>query len=505
MGLTSIAANYKLPGPNVQIDPSQAGTPTAPKWALLVGHPTSAGTAPANGVIACGTQADANSLFGAGSMLATMFRRFFAGVTSVPIFCLPVPEPSAGTAATGTITVSNPPTVAGTLALYVAGQLVSVGIVGADTTATVAAKISAAITAATDLPVTAAVAGSVVTVTSKWKGLTGNDIRLEDSYRGRYGGEFLPAGLTLTYPAGNKLAGGTGTPDFTTAIAGLGDAPYKFVGLPFDDSGSYAVWGTEYGFSESGRWGPFRQSYGQIFSAHRDSYANAIAWGQTNNIAVISAMPCEPEAPSPIWEWAAAYAAQAAFSISDHPARPLQTLQLLGLLPAPKDKRWNKTQLNALAQVGLAIQGTDVDGGSTSVPVILREQTTYQKNGYGQADNAFELVTTLSTLDERYTRMRQAITNKYPRHMLANDGTKFASGLPIVTPLSIKAELISEYRDMEFEGLVENAALYIQNLIVRRAAEPNTLEVLDPPDLVNQLRRMNILGQFRLQFPLSAG
>ncbi len=497
--------NYKIPGPNVLIDPSQAGTPISPKWALIVGHLTAAGTAAPNAIVACGTQADANALGGPGSMLARQFRSFFANVTSVPIFLLPVPEPAAGTAASGTITVASQPTVAGVLALYVAGQLVSIGISGSDTTAQVATKIRDAINAATDLPVTATVSAAVVTCTAKWKGLSGNDIRLEDSYLGRYGGEVLPAGLALTYPTGNLLAGGTGTPDFTSAIAKVGDSPYKFVCLPVSDSGSYAVWDTEYGFSQSGRWGPYRQSYGQIFSARRGAYSDQITWGQTNNSPVISPMPFEPESPSPVWEWAAAYTALAALSITEHPALPFQTLQLRGILPAPKDKRWNITQLNALAQVGLATQGTDLFGGQTNVPSILREQTAYQKNSFGQADNAFELVTTLSTLDERYTRLRQVITNKFPRHKLANDGTKFASGLKIVTPLIIKAEFINEYRRQEFDGLVENANLYIRYLDVKRSAsEPNTVEVTDPPDVINQLRRMNITASFRLQFPITA-
>ena len=471
MGNTRIPDSYKIPGPNTQIDPSQAGTPTSPKWALLPGILTSAGSATPNQVVACGTNADADALFGPGSMLARMFKTFFKGVTSVPIYCLPVPEPAAGVAATGTITVTAAPTVAGTYPLYIAGQLVPIAIVSADTTATVAAKIAAAITATPDLPVTASAAAAVVTLTAKWKGLTGNDINVQDCYLGRYGGEQLPAGLAVTYPTGNQLSGGTGTPDFTSAIAGLGDAPYKFVALPVNDSGSYTVWDAEYGFTDSGRWGPYRQSYGQIFSARRGAYADQATWGPLNNSPVISPMAFEPQSPSPVWEWAAA---------------------------------WNKTQLNALAQVGLAIQGTDLYGGNTNVPVILREQTAYQKNAYGQADNAYELVTTLATLDERYTRVRQTLTNKFPRCALANDGTKFGAGKPIVTPLMIKAEMVSEYRSQERDGLVENADLYIANLVVQRGSEPNTIEIVDPPDVVNQLRRMNILAQFRLQFPLSA-
>ena len=493
MGLTRIPDNYKIPGPNTQIDPSQAGTPVSPKWILLVGHPTAASNVPPNKAVAW------------GSMLARMFAIFFAGVTSVPIYCLPVPAPAAGVAATGAITVTAAPTVAGTYPLYIAGQKVQIGIVSADTTATVAAKIAAAINAAADLPVTASAAAAVVTLTCKWAGLTGNDINVQDCYLGRYGGEQLPAGLAVTYPTGGQLSGGTGTPAFTSTLAGLGDAPYKFVGLPVNDSGSYAVWDQEYGFTDSGRWGPYRQSYGQIFSARRGAYADQATWGPTNNSPVISTMAFELQSPSPVWEWAAAYTAAAAFSINAYAAQPLQTLPLVGVLPAPKAYRWNKTQLNALAQVGLAIQGTDLYGGSTNIPTILREQSNYQKNSYGQTDNAYELVTTLATLDERYTRVRQALTDKFPRCALANDGTKFGAGKPIVTPLMIKAEMVSEYRDMETDGLVENADLYIANLSVTRSnTEPNTVEVLDPPDIVNQLRRLNILASFRLQFPLSA-
>lgn len=505
MGITTIPDNYKIPGPNTQIDPSQAGTPVAPKWMLLVGHITAAANIPANRAVACGTNADADIAFGPGSMLARMFKTAFKGVTSVPIICLTIAEPAAGVAASGTITVAAAPTVAGTLALYVAGQKVPVAIVSADTTATVAAKIAAAVNATPDLPVTATVAAAVVTLTCKWKGLTGNSITVLDSYLGTYGGEALPAGLALTYPTGNLLANGTGTPDFTSAIAILGDRPYKFAGLGFHDSGSYAVWDAEYGFTDSGRWGPYRQSYGQIFSARRGTYSDTFLWGQSNNSALISTMGFETQSPSPSWEWTAAYTAAAAFSINAYPAQPLQTLPLIGVLPAPADFRWNKAQLNSLAQVGIAIQGTDIYGGSTNQPVILREQTNYQKNAYGQADNAFEVVTTLATLDERYTRVRQSLTNRFPRCALANDGTKFGAGKPIVTPLMIKGQMVADYRAMELDGLVENADQYIANLsVVRSATEPNTVEISDPPDVVNQLRRMNIKASFRLQFPLAA-
>jgi phage tail sheath gpL-like len=500
VSFNQIVPNWKLPGTNVEVDPSMAGTPTSTKYALLVGYKLAAGTAPSNQPIAVGTQNDADTYFGAGSMLSRMFARFFALTKGVPIFCLPIDAPSGGTAATGTIQVSHAPSAGGVLSLYIAGQLVEVSIGAADIVGTVATNIAAAINAATDLPVTATAATDTVTLTCKWKGINGNDIRMEHSLLGFYGGEQLPTDLALTYSGSNFLTGGTGVPSWTSAIAALGDAPYRWVGLPFNDSGSYVAWDTEYGFGDSGRWGWIRQSYGEIFSGYRDTYANLMTWGVTNNSPVISPMAWEVMTPSPLWECVAAYTARAAGAFAIDPARPLQTLTLDGILVAPKDQRFNKTQLNALAQTGLAIQGDLVGVGVTQ---ILREQSAYQKNTQGSADNAYEVVTTLETLAEIFTRLRQAISNKFPRHKLANNGTRFGPGQAIVTPNSIKAELISEYRGMEYDGLVENTDTFIANLVVARSStDSNTVECVYPPDLVNQLRRFNVLAQFRLQFPV---
>src|SRR4051812_15983979 len=196
--ISPIPSNWKIPGVSATVDPSQASTPTNPKWALLIGHMTAAGTAVPDVVTAIGTQTDADALFGPGSMLSQQFKTFFAINLSTPLYALPVAEPSAGVAATGTITVASAPTLAGTVSLYIAGQLVSVGILSSDTAANAATKIAAAINADTDLPVTASASSAVVTLTCKWKGLTGNGIGMRDSYLGYYGGEQLPTSMALT-------------------------------------------------------------------------------------------------------------------------------------------------------------------------------------------------------------------------------------------------------------------------------------------------------------------
>jgi phage tail sheath gpL-like len=153
--------------------------------------------------------------------------------------------------------------------------------------------------------------------------------------------------------------------------------------------------------------------------------------------------------------------------------------------------------MNALAYSGIATQMTKSD----NTPMISRESTTYQVNLYGFGDDAYELVTTLATLARLIRNQRYAITTKYPRHKLADDGTLFGPGQAIITPKIAKAELVAEYAADEWNGLVENRQAFIEHLIVERdSLDPNRLNVLYPPDLINQLRVFAVLAQFRLQY-----
>ena len=504
---SSFPASWRLPLYWVEIDPSKAGTGVINLSALIVGQMASGATATPNVPVSPGDPETAVAWFGAGSMLADMFQTFFANNTAQELWCLPVSDP-AGASASGTIHVLTAPTQAGTYSLYVAGQLVPIGVSAGDTIATVAANIVAAINAVTSLPVTAALGGSndvVVEITAKWKGLTGNDITIGDSLLGARGGQAMPIGMSVSYSgtlASNLapsnmgfLLGGTGTPTFTMAIANLGDSLYEYVALPYTDSNSLTIWQTEYGFTSSGRWGWLRQQYGQIYSAYRGQFSSILSFGQSQNNPVTTVLDMEPAIPSPVWEVSAAYCAEAAIALSNDPARSLQTLELYGVMPAPRSFRFPLTELNILSSNGIATQTTSPNGRLE----ILRETTTYQLNLYGVPDTAYTDMTTLATLSKLLRNQRQAITTKFPRYKLADDGTLFGPGQAIVTPSIIRAELVSEYAQDEFNGLVEDARTFAQNLIVERdSTNPNRVNVLYPPNLIGQLRIFAVLAQFRL-------
>ena len=127
--------------------------------------------------------------------------------------------------------------------------------------------------------------------------------------------------------------------------------------------------------------------------------------------------------------------------------------------------------------------------------------TTYQKNAFGDNDTSYLDSETLHTLAYIIRTLRTTITSKYPRHKLASDGTKYGTGQAIVTPNVIRGELIAQYQKLEMKGIVENSELFKKYLIVERNVDdPNRLDVLLPPDLVNGLRIFAALVQFRLQY-----
>src|SRR5215475_9132238 len=194
----NIPANWKQPLYWVEVDGSMAGFPVSHMRSLLVGTMTTKATdLTLNGAgikdipIPIGRQMDADHLFGEGSELACMFRAFFANNWANETWALPVEESVGSVPATCTITVTTPPTEAGTIDLFIAGYHVAVNVGATFTVNQVATAIQAAIMdkSMRHLPVTAATpVSATVTMTCKWGGVTGNDLTVTDSYYGTIGG-----------------------------------------------------------------------------------------------------------------------------------------------------------------------------------------------------------------------------------------------------------------------------------------------------------------------------
>lgn len=108
-------------------------------------------------------------------------------------------------------------------------------------------------------------------------------------------------------------------------------------------------------------------------------------------------------------------------------------------------------------------------------------------------------ITTPATLGYIRYATKSRITQKYPRHKLASDGTRYSPGQAIVTPSVIRGELLALYRELEYAGIVENFDAYKADLIVERnGSDRNRVDVLAPPDIVNQFRIFAMQNMFVL-------
>ncbi len=497
IGFSNIPSDLRVPLFYAEVDNSMANSNAgAALRRLLVGQVNDGVDSEEVGsLVLVSRQAEATAIGGTGSMLAAMYEKHRAIDIAGEVWCLPL-QVTEGTAATATVTVTGTPSAPGLVNLYVAGKRVRTTVTLGMSAEAVATAVAASINAALDLPVTATVEAAVVTLTAKFKGDLSNDIRVELNRLGRTNGEETPAGLTLV---AGVMTGGVGSPDMAAALAALGDEPFEFICQPWSDVATLDAWKVTME-DTAGRWSWAKQLYGHVYTAKRGTLGELVAAGRARNDPHMTIHGFERGVPQPVWEIAAQYAARTAVFISADPARPTQTGTLPGIDPAPASSRFMLTERQSLLMNGIAT--AYYEGGSYR---IQRGITTYQRNAFGQADDSYLDSEPLHQSAYVIRNLQSRITSKYGRSKLANDGTSFGAGAAIVTPIVIRGELIAAYGELERAGIVENIEAFKEHLVVERdATNPNRLNVLFPPDLVNQLRVFALLYQFRLQYPDAA-
>ena len=491
VSFNTIPSGIRVPLFYAEMDNSAAATPTTQTASLLIGQMLEGGKAVAGTPVYVSTPAMAKELFGRGSMIARMVEAYRKVDSFGQLVVIPVADGS-GTAATGKVTCTGTAAEAGTISLYIGSDRVQVAVTEKMTAENAAKAIADAIALNKDLPVTAQASTGAVTLTAKNKGTLGNDIILAVNLRGAINGEKDVMGLGVEI---EKMSKGATDPDLSVAIDAMGDEQYDFIGMPYCEAATLDKLAEKMN-DTSGRWSPFQMIFGHVYSAKRGDVNTLVTFGKTRNCQHETVVGVEPSLPTHTAEVLAAYVARTAVFISADPARPTQTGVLTGVMASPAGSRFVQNERQTLLENGIATLTTTV--GSV---MIERAITTYQKNAYGDADASYLDSETLHTSAYVIRQMKSIITSKYGRHKLANDGTRFGAGQAIVTPSVIRGELIALYRRLELEGIVENADLFKKYLIVERNINnPNRLDVLFPPDYVNQLRIFAVLNQFRLQY-----
>ena len=490
ISFNQIPVNLLTPGQYVEFDNSKAikGLVNMPQRILLVAPMLSTGTGTANVPFQMDSLSNAITALGRGSIGAAMVSSLLSVTDTLETWVVPVADSGAGAQATGTVVVAGTPTEAGTINLYVAGTRVQVAASTTDTASSIATALAAAINANGDLPVTASSSSATVTVTSRHKGTLGNDIDLRVNYYPL--SEKTPAGLSFTISA--TLTGGTGDPSIATALSNIGAAQYNTIIMAFNDDSNLTLMETEL----DARWGPLRQNDGHCHYGIRGTVGSINTKLSTRNNPHMLAWTAEVGGePQPVWSKAALGGTLAAYYLAIDPARPLQTLAMPGRLPASTEKQFTQAERNNILSYGGAT--TVVDAGGNVL--IDRAVTNYVTNSGGFVDPSYRDTETMYTLSYLRYSVRARIAQKFPRYKLADDGTQFAPGQAVVTPKIIRAELIALFMDWEDAGLVEDVDQFKADLLVQRnSTDVNRVDVLLPPNIVNQFRVFAAQIQFRL-------
>src|ERR1044071_7814239 len=228
----SIPSNLRVPLVAIAFDPSQAspGAAVLPWKGLLIGQKLSTGAAAADTVVRCSSVADAITAGGRGSILHDMAVGWFAINPFIELWLGVLADNGAGVAATGSIAVTGPATETRPIAFYFGGTRIEVAVTSGDAATAIAGNITAAITAAADLPITAATVSASSNLTFRHKGPSGNAFDVRHSF---LSGEKLPAGVGITITA---MSGGTTAPSLTNLFASMASMWFQIWAHPYTDT-----------------------------------------------------------------------------------------------------------------------------------------------------------------------------------------------------------------------------------------------------------------------------
>ncbi len=490
VAFNQISNTLRVPIVTAEFDSSaaQQGPALLAYRGLLIGQKTASGSQAPDTVVKVTNENDVIAKAGRGSMLHRQYIGWSANNKSTELWLGVLADDGAGVAATGTIVVAGPATKDGTIALYLGGVRITIGVHKDDAAADIATAIAAAITAKPDLPVTAAAATATVTITYRHKGLVGNSYDVRHSFQD---GESLPAGVGLTITAVGTATAGTSNPSLTNLIAAMTDMWFHIWSHGYVDATGLTALENEL---ESRR-GPMRMIDGVAITSISGSFSALTTLGAARDSpsSLIVAQPGASPLTPPV-EFAAEVAGIVAKYGAQDPARPFQTLALTHTVAPAETDQFSFDERNLMLFDGVATTKRTAGGGVA----LERMITTYQTNAAGSPDTAYLDVTTpLSLMYARYD-WRVTIQTKYPRHKLGNDvdsagnPIQYGSGDAVMTPSLGKAEAISWFEGMQLLGIFESSADALDQfkrdlVVVRNPSDPNRMDWLLQPDLMNQL------------------
>ena len=295
---------------------------------------------------------EAGSLYGFGSPVHLAVQKLLPtngdGVGTIPVTVYPLDDDGSGVASAGDITPSGSPTVAASYIVRInnidsESFVISVG----DSVADIVAAMTAAINANVDVPVVAADNTTDVTLTSKWKGTSANDIVAEVVGSTTAGNSFA-----ITQPVGGLV-----NPDVDDALNQVGNV-WETMIINCMDVADTVTLGKFTTFGD-GRWGALVRKPLIVFTGNlATTAANAIVIPDARKTDKINVQLVAPGSSDLPFAVAARQVARIAVIANNNPPQDYGSQQATGLVPGVDGDQWLYTDRD------LAVKG-----GSSTIEV----------------------------------------------------------------------------------------------------------------------------------------
>ncbi len=493
ISFNNIPETTRTAGVYTEVDNSRAlkGLIPNPHKALLVGQKIVAGKADKTVLYQISTENVADGYFGPGSLLARMARVFKANNPNTEVYGMALSETAGAAAASARLHFSvalshNTGSCSGGdqyIRLLGAGSKIDLLVTSAWSVQDVNSAYKTLINANSYLPFVASFANSGPLVLSAVNsGECGNYLNVQFNY---YEGQSYPTFFKDSVLI-STFEGGSGSPNIADAWAVIDDEQFQHIISPYFDATNM----TSIEGELNDRWKPLIDKAGHAYIGYPGTAASCTTFGNSRNNPHTTIIGIY-NSPTPPEEWGAAWGAIAASNLNSDPARPLHYLSLKNILSPKIPDRFTRSERDILLYDGIATWIVDSSGNIC----IERSITNYQTNSMGIADPSYLDIQTLFTLMEiRFQfKARMIIRFIQPRFKLAPDSYPVQPGSYIVTPKTIKAEILALFSELkDNKGLIEEIEEFKNNLVVEiNSTDPNRVDVLLAPNLINQF---NILA-----------
>lgn len=437
--------------------------------------------------------AEAGSVYGFGSPIHLAAKQLLPengdGVGTIPVTVYPLEDDVSGVASAGSITPSaGPQTAVATFRVKVNNILseqftLNVGDVIADATA----AITAAINAVVDMPVIAVDNTTVVDLTAKWEGVSGDDIVVEI--------EGTPAGITFAVV---QPTGGAANPDIQDALDLFSPNIWESLILNCLDIADTVALGKLQTFGD-GRWGELAKIPFIAFTGTVEAdVATAITIPEARKTDKINSQLVEPGGVDLPFVVAARQLARIARIANNNPPVDYAGQQATDLVPGDDTDQWNYIE-----------RDTAVKGGSSTIEVVdgvveMSDTVTFY-HPTGELNPAYRYVVSIIKVMNVLFNLRLIFeADDWKGKVLIPDGQPTVNP-DARSPKDAKAAIAKMLTSLGLEAIVADPETAIETITAQISpTNPNRLDVEFTYQISGNTNIISVLANFGFFFGAQA-